>query len=317
MNFSGTKFYLGADSGGTKFELIIVSEYGRIIRKFKFIGIHYSVSGPVSYCETISKYISTAVKKAGFDINNCKGLCIGLAGAREESDRRKLKSLFRKKPGIRNTLITSDALTALYGAFEGRSGIILISGTGSVLYGYFNNKINRVGGWGRIIGDEGSGYWIGKKALNIIAKEYDTFINTKKESDLSELLRVKFGINRLNLNDRIFKNKFEIQKITPFVLELAEKNSEVCINIIREAVSDLIYHINAYLDIAKPEIVMDISLIGSLVENENILSRKLKKEIMKLKKVNLVEKKHSPAYGAYLLISGSTKFLTKIKIEKN
>ncbi|MBK9332775.1 MAG: hypothetical protein IPM96_10345 [Ignavibacteria bacterium] len=168
--------------------------------------------------------------------------------------------------------------------------MILISGTGSVLYGYYNNKINRVGGWGRVIGDEGSGYWIGKKALNIAAKEYDTSFLTKKESELSELLRVKFGINRLNLNDRIFKNKFEIQKITPVVLELAGKNSEVCKNIVSEAVADLMYHINAYLNIARPEIVMDISLIGSLVENENILSRKLKKEIMKLKKVKLVEK---------------------------
>jgi len=297
--------------------MIIVSESGRIIKKFKFKGIHYSVSGPVSYCDHITDYIFTALKKTGFDINNCKGLCIGLAGAREDSDRKKLQNLFRKKTGIKNTLITTDALTALYGAFEGRNGIILISGTGSVLYGYYDNKIHRVGGWGRIIGDEGSGYWIGRKALNIAVKEYDSFKITKKESELAELLRLKFGITRLNLNDRIFKNNFEIQKVTPLVLELAAKKSGVCMNIISEAVSDLMYHINSYLKIAEPKNVIQISLIGSLVENENILSRNLKKEIMKLKKVKLVEKKHSPAYGAFLLISGGKKFLKNIKIEKN
>ncbi|MFZ1320500.1 MAG: BadF/BadG/BcrA/BcrD ATPase family protein [Ignavibacteria bacterium] len=311
MNHTETKFYIGADSGGTKFELLIVSLSGKILKSFRTKGIHYSVAGPQKYSEKITEYIQAAVFKSGLEIENCMGICIGLAGAREESDRTKLAKLFKQKTKVRKIIINSDAMTALIGAFEGKEGIILISGTGSVLYGYYKNKIKRIGGWGRIIGDEGSGYWIGKKALNVAAKEFDRVNDISLQSSLCKKLFSEFGIDRSNLNDMIFKENFDIQKITPHVLDLAGKKSKVCIEIIETAVEDLIYHIKTYLDFVKPVRVLKIALIGSLIENENILSVKLKKEILKLKKVKAVEKKHSPAYGAYLLISGGSNLLKK------
>jgi len=312
MKHTESKFYIGADSGGTKFELLLVDLSGKILKSFRLKGIHYSVSGPQIYSDKITEYIQTVVNKSGLKIENCIGICIGLAGAREESDRTKLASLFKRKTQVRNIIITSDAMTALIGAFEGKEGIILISGTGSVLYGFYDNKLKRIGGWGRIIGDEGSGYWIGKKALNIATKEYDACENIKSQSKLCKILYSEFGIDRSNLNDKIFKENFDIQKITPVVLDLASEKSKVCIEIIETAVSDLIYHIKTYIDFVKPERELKIALIGSLIENENILSQKLKKEILKLKKVKTVEKKHSPAYGAYLLISGGSNLLIKI-----
>lgn len=312
MKHTESKFYIGADSGGTKFEMIFADQSGKVLKNFRLKGIHYSVAGSQKYSEKITEYIQSAVKKSGLKIENCLGICIGLAGAREESDRTKLVKLFKQKLKVRKIIVTSDAMTALIGAFEGNEGIILISGTGSVLYGFYDNIIKRIGGWGRIIGDEGSGYWIGKKALNIAAKEYDAFKNKELQSQLCKKLYSEFGIDSSNLNDMIFKENFDIQKITPVVLELASEKSKVCIDIIETAVEDLIYHIKTYIDFVKPVRELKIALIGSLIENENILSVKLKKEILKLKKVKTVEKKHSPAYGAYLLISGGSNLLKKI-----
>lgn len=312
MKHTESKFYIGADSGGTKFEMIFADESGKVLKNFRLKGIHYSVAGPQKYSEKITEYIQSAVKKSGLNIENCLGICIGLAGAREESDRTKLVKLFKQKLNVRKIIVTSDAMTALIGAFEGNEGIILISGTGSVLYGYYDEVIKRIGGWGRIIGDEGGGYWIGKKALNIAAKEFDSCKNKKLQSQLCKKLYSEFGIDRSNLNDMIFKENFDIQKITPVVLDLAAKKSKVCIEIIETAVTDLIHHIITYLDFVKPERELKIALIGSLIENENILSVKLNKEILKLKKVKTVVKKHSPAYGAYLLISGGSNLLKKI-----
>ncbi|MBS1518357.1 MAG: hypothetical protein JSS91_09760 [Bacteroidetes bacterium] len=309
MKSADTKFYIGADSGGTKIDLVLVNESGKITGNIKFKGIHYSVAGPVDYSDKVSAIIRKAVSGKGLKLKNCLGICIGIAGAREKKDRNKLRKLFIRNLSVRNTLISTDALTALYGAFEGRNGIILISGTGSVLYGLYDGRIIRVGGWGRVIGDEGGGYWIGKKALNALAKEFDTAEIIKKESSLSREINSEFGINRMNLNDMVFKNNFGIQKIAPLVLKLAEEGSTVCSNIISEAAGDLIYHVKTFLKIAEPEEVIDISFIGSLVENDNILSRTLKKEMLKLKKISVVEKKHSPAYGAYLLLTDNSNLI--------
>lgn len=293
-------FYIGIDSGGTKCELLISDSGGRAVYSKQFKGIHYSVAGQKLYAEKITEYIISSLKSAKLFLSECKAIGIGTAGAREVKDRSALKKEIEKKLKFRNILVTTDAMTALYGAFEGNEGIILICGTGSVLYGYADGKLTRVGGWGRIIGDEGSGYWIGKRALNLVMKEYDSKV--KKRSILSEMLFRKFGITNKNVNRKIFQKDFEIQKIAPLVIESAENNCALSIKIVDEAVSGLTEHIKTYLKVSGIKKQINISFTGSIIENRNILSEKLRKEIMKLKIVKVSEKKHTSAFGAILLV---------------
>ncbi|MBK8553066.1 MAG: hypothetical protein IPL53_19190 [Ignavibacteria bacterium] len=221
-----------------------------------------------------------------------------------------MKKAFQKKLDFKRVLITTDAMTALYGAFEGEEGIILISGTGSVLYGYSNGKLIRVGGWGRIIGDEGSGYWIGRRALNLVMKEYDT--ETKEKSLLSKKLLKVFGIDKKNVNEKIFHKNFEIQKIAPAVIESAEKKCNLSIQIVNEAVEGLTEHIKIFQKVSGRKKKIKIAFIGSIIENTNILSDKLIKEIDKLKFAEVVKKMHSPAYGAILLAIENSEILKKL-----
>jgi N-acetylglucosamine kinase-like BadF-type ATPase len=73
-----------------------------------------------------------------------------------------------------NALVVNDALIALVAATGDDPGVVLISGTGSIAYGV-NHKgfAARSGGWGYVLGDEGSGYWIGQKALHAIVRSTD------------------------------------------------------------------------------------------------------------------------------------------------
>ncbi len=309
MTKASAGFYIGIDSGGTKCELLIVSESKKILFRKIYKGVHYSVSGPAIYSNSLAGFISDALIKSKRSLKDCKCICFGIAGAREGKDRKNLRLLFQDKLKFKKLIITTDAMTALFGAFEGGDGIILISGTGSVLYGYSNGKITRVGGWGRIIGDEGSGYWIGKSALNVLAKEID-----KRNFDgaLYKTINKKFGLTRENLNEKTFNKNFEIQKLAPAVIKLAENGNNLCRKIIDSAVEGLSYLIKTFLKISGRKKPIKIAFIGSVIENENILSLKLKKEISKLKIVRIVKKKYSSAYGAVLLAMEDPALINKL-----
>ncbi|MEO8664687.1 MAG: BadF/BadG/BcrA/BcrD ATPase family protein [Ignavibacteria bacterium] len=309
-------FYAGIDSGGTKCEVLIASENitgsisGKILFKRSYKGVHYSVAGLKLYSEKVSGFIKNSIASAKLDLKNCRGICLGVAGAREDNDRKKLKSSFQRILGFKDVLVTTDAMTALYGAFEGDEGIILISGTGSVLYGFSKGKLTRIGGWGRIIGDEGSGYWIGKRALNLLMKEYEKGDGGK--SMLAKKVYNKFGIDHRNVVEKVFNENFEIQLLAPLVIECAEKKCGLSLKIVNEAVDGLIQDIKTFIKVSKRKRSINIAFIGSIIENRNILSDKLKREINKLKIVKVVPKKHSSSYGAVLLASENSPIINKL-----
>jgi len=312
MKNSSGGYYIGIDSGGTKCEILIASKDKKVIFNKLYKGVHYSVSGVEAYSEIVTDFIDNSLSNCSLGLKHCIAICFGIAGAREKKDRKKLKNAFVQRLRVKNILITTDAMTALYGAFEGNDGIILISGTGSVLYGHSSGIITRVGGWGRIIGDEGSGYWIGKRALNLITKEYDETNSKNKKSLLSQKVENEFGINRVNINEKVFQEDLEIQNIAPVVIECAKTNCFLGKKIVNEAVEELVNHVKSYLRISKRKKNIKIAFIGSIIENKNILSDKLKNEIKKLKIVEVIPKKHSSAFGAVLLASENPEITRKL-----
>lgn len=100
-------------------------------------------------------------------------LGLGLAGygpGREAPMRAALEEAF----GAARTLtVVSDAEAARLGALNGEDGVLLIAGTGSIAVGRFGDEAVRCGGWGPVMGDEGSGYWIGRRALQRACREAD------------------------------------------------------------------------------------------------------------------------------------------------
>ena len=303
---SKKKFYIGIDSGGTKCVITIASSELEVISERTYKGTHYSLSGALKYSEDMSGFIKDAVDKAGLNLSDCSGICTGTAGARENKDRNDIRKNLRNLTGAR-VIVSTDAMTALAGSFKGHDGIILISGTGSVLYGLSENKVYRVGGWGRIIGDEGSGYWIGRSALNAIAKEYDAKKIKGTPSKLSENLKKNFGINRANINSLIFSEKIPIQSIAPIVLSSASEGCTLSKRIVSEAVEGLMWHINTFIDISGRKKPIDIAFTGSIIENQNILSKKLAREISGTGLVNIVKRLHTPSFGAILIAAGKFK----------
>ena len=93
-------------------------------------------------------------------------LYCGVAGTGRDEERRALHAALDAKELAEEVVIDSDGLIAMYDAFDDRAGILLVVGTGSIAYGRSPaGEIVRCGGWGPAFGDEGSGGWIGKRAL--------------------------------------------------------------------------------------------------------------------------------------------------------
>ena len=99
---------------------------------------------------------------------------VGLAGIRRKDVRARMHDALIQTLGIKNVELVSDGDIALYGATDGRAGVVVISGTGSISVGV-NRQGKRAyaGGWGPVAGDEGSGSWIARRALQGVARATD------------------------------------------------------------------------------------------------------------------------------------------------
>jgi glucosamine kinase len=88
--------------------------------------------------------------------------CLALAGASEPME---LAAAQRLKHPFRRAMITTDAKAACVGAHQGRDGGVVVVGTGSIGWGEVKGRQYRVGGWGSVVSDEGSGAWLGREML--------------------------------------------------------------------------------------------------------------------------------------------------------
>ncbi len=299
------KYIIGIDGGGTKTDCAITDLYGNILFETKGSHSNFLVEGTEKISESILNLIDKCKKQLKFDYKDIEIILIGTAGAGRQSDADRLKKSFieySKTKGInfKNFVVESDARIALEGAFSGKSGAVLIAGTGSILIGKdLEGNIHRVGGFGRLIGDEGSGYSLGRKGLNAVSKQFDgrgTF------TLISKYLKEKFNINSSEaLITEIYKNNFDIASIAPLVISAAENNDETALKIINEEIDELQKHITAMqkkLNLHK----LNLSLIGGLLNKENFYSKNLKEKIAKnISGVKIKLPENSPAVGAVLM----------------
>lgn len=173
---SARPFFLGIEGGGTRTVALMADADGRLLHRFE--------AGPgnvrlLNDVELVRLFQSIA---AALPKPDAAG--IGLAGARTESDRKRIRAAAEKVWRGVPCLATNDLETALAGASaraQGKRGggdpatrVLVLSGTGSCCYGRnAAGKTAKVGGWGHVLGDRGSGYEIGLRALKALALEQD------------------------------------------------------------------------------------------------------------------------------------------------
>lgn len=298
-------YYIGLDGGGTKTKCVLTDNNFQSLYECVGGPSNFLLIGTDSVAETLLNLITKTLSNNKLDSSDIGSIVLGTTGAGRRSDANKLEEDFIKyaegKGYIFNSFrVESDARIALEGAFSGNPGSILISGTGSIMFGKDKSgEIHRVGGFGRFIGDEGSGYSLGRKGLTAVAKEFD---GRGPKTYLTNLLNHKFNITEApQLITEVYKNNFDIASVAPLVIEAAEYGDEICIKIINEEIAELILHIKSMKNLIS-ENSLRLCLIGGTITTDNYYANILKKKIsVDLPDVIISEPELPPALGAALM----------------
>jgi N-acetylglucosamine kinase-like BadF-type ATPase len=303
-------YIIGIDGGGTKTTSVLCALDGVILAEAQGAPSNFQIIGIERTSQTILDLVETCCHSVGCSISQIGAIVAGLAGAGRSSDQQSMRDgimdlAHTRNLTINNLVVESDARIALEGAFGGKPGMIVIAGTGSIVFGKDERgKIYRAGGWGRLIGDEGSGYAMGQQAFRAVARSFD---DKSTKTKLAKLFEEKFGLNTQEaIIYSLYKENFDIASVMPTVIEAASKGDKAAKRILDNAALELVEIIEMTLkkmntNIKNPS-KRPLALSGGLLANEQYYSRKVISIIRKnLLPVSVRRAESSPVVGAAVM----------------
>lgn len=285
------RYVIGIEGGGTKSRAVALSPDRKILGRAQGGGMNLQNTPEERLKETLSHLVERFRTRLG----RPAGLCAGLAGCDRIQDKQKLKGLFKELfPGT-PVIAESDARVALYGAFEEGPGILVISGTGSVAIGQDGQgRVARAGGWGYLLGDEGSGYSIGREALRACL--------SARKTRLESLVLKAIGVKKteqvipwIHAQENVPKT---LARVAPLVFQAALRKDPAALEIVEAAASelcDLCFDTAERLNLERPKVVFG----GGLLTRSTPLARRLREHLAE--RFFLVRPRNDPAKGAALL----------------
>ena len=168
------KYFIGIDGGGTKTIAYLGNEAKELFADVQMGGTNYHSVGIDEVKKILGEILEHFKKEENISMDRIDGICFSGAGIDCKEDEANMRSIFSALGYNKGLIVCNDSVGALVGANGSLQGGILISGTGSIGIGIDNKGIlHRVGGWGHIIDDGGSGYSIARDGLRYIMEAYD------------------------------------------------------------------------------------------------------------------------------------------------
>jgi N-acetylglucosamine kinase len=319
---NNNNYVLGIDGGGTKTTCILANHNGEIIsQKTGKPSALYQVSKKDARL-VLQRLIESTIRASNLDKIYLDAICIGIAGGGNPEIQEFLKSaineifannIFMVEPHETSIHIQvcGDAIIALNAATLTQHGVVVISGTGSVAYGEtINGQKARAGGWGAFLSFEGSGYDIGRKALQAVMKDHD---GRGGKTMLKSMILEKLGLDNPMQLFRFIQlkkpNIGNIASLAPIVSEANNSGDTIANSILKEAGKDLAVSVLAVaskLEIQNAEFPLVLS--GGILTNIKDVANELATNVSrKLSKVHIVVLDKEPAYGAVKIALGNTK----------
>lgn len=306
-------FVIGIDGGGTKTLVKAADMNGSILASSEGGPANINSAGTLYVEDMIKGLIDDVIKKADKSMEDCKFICVGTAGADRPDDKKVMEDIIKRTGFSGGIFVTNDAEIALYGGIGKGEGIIVISGTGSICYGRnLSGEICRVGGWGHIIGDEGSGYDIGIKALKCIMRSFD---GREKPTLLTPMVLSFLGLkspeNLINYIYRSGAGKKEIAKIAEIVDNAFKSGDALAGDILKESAYELFTCFSVVKEKLKfkdkpPYVVVSGSV---LVKNKYVFTEFSTLVHRAYPMINVGFAKDDPAFGAVLIALNKLKEL--------
>src|SRR5947207_13224910 len=169
-------------------------------------------------------------------------ICLGIAGVDRPEDAAVVRGIMKRIGYKAKILVVNHALVGLQAGIGDEPGIVIVAGTGSIAYGRnHRGEAARAGGGGYVLGDEGSGYWIGRLALRAVVRHAD---GRGRPTSLTPRLLAHFGAERAaELIQKVYHEELSpaaIASLAHYVHEARDEGDAVAVGILNRAADELI-----------------------------------------------------------------------------
>ncbi|HEY42672.1 MAG TPA: ATPase [Anaerolineae bacterium] len=241
MSSETSAFYvLGLDGGGSRTLCVVLDERAQEISRGQGGPSNHQSVGVEAARQAIRHAMTAALDAIGNPA--LEAACWGMAGLDRPEDEDIIKEMAQALLPEVHVEIVHDSTIALVGGTGGkRVGVVIIAGTGSIAVGYHpSGRVARAGGWGHLLGDEGSGYYIALRGLNTATRAQDgrgpmtSLVNRMAEAVDVPTLE--------DLANRIYLEGWaapEVATLAPVVLKAAEEGDEQAMQIVEDAGMEL------------------------------------------------------------------------------
>ncbi len=253
---------VGADVGGSK-TAVGVSEGGEVLARADGPGAAVRPGRALASAAAIAEVVRRALAATGRLAGDV--LVVGAAGAGRDPERDELRKALRAEGVAQRVVVTTDIEIALTGAFAEGPGMVVSAGTGSIAVGRDRQgRRARIGGYGWQMGDEGSGYAIGRAALGAVSRAHDgrsprtalaeRLLAATRSQDFDALVRWAAGASPA-----------EIAALAPGVLEVAATGDPLAQGIADYAARELCQLAICLLPVLDPDEPLGVALTGGLL----------------------------------------------------
>ena len=295
-------YIIGIDGGGTKTVGILTTETGQHLAQVQSGPANYHVVGETQTQAVLEAVVGKLCEKAGVSRTSPIRFCLGMAGLGRVADRKVIGRICDEL-GIReDRILTHDAHIALIGGTEKQEGVIVISGTGAIVYGInADGREARASGWGYLLGDEGSGYDIAIRGLRAVARAAD---GRSHPTELTNRILNRLELNEPNALIRWVHaaSRDAIARLAEIVFDTARTADSVAERIVDDAADELVCaagSVIGQLEFIEP---FDVVLSGGNLIHQPVFADRLRHRFTEIQpEASVLLPKHEPAYGAVLL----------------
>jgi N-acetylglucosamine kinase-like BadF-type ATPase len=229
---------LGIDAGGSKTVALLADVSGSVIGRAEAGGANLRVHGELE----VEKVLFGLLEKLPPEARRAEALAIGIAGADRPEDEHVLRAILARLGFRERVVVTNDARIAFVAGSPSRVGLALVCGTGSIAWGRnASGDVARAGGWGWHLGDEGSGFWIGVRAVREALRAED---GRGPATRLQESLIAHFEIARPEQILRaVYDGEFPRHRVAAFAVRVEEAalaGDEAARSILAAAANELV-----------------------------------------------------------------------------
>lgn len=296
--------FWGIDGGGTQSRIKVIDRAGTVIYTQKSGATNIHATNKNGVKNNLDILLDNMVLALNRPLEDFCGGCFATAGMDSKSEQTFFKTYFKDTKHITHSIFyCNDSITALVGGIEKTEGYVLISGTGSIATSLSETgKIVRAGGWGHMLGDEGSGYWIGMQGIinGIRSSEKRDIASTLSEKVLTfynlKTFRDSFNFIYTNFN------KAKIAEFAKIVFQEDKNGDLLSKKIIDKAVHELALLFFSVYEHSKDIKNKELVFSGGIFEHEKQFQKRVALTCStKIPELSIVTQKNDPAYGACLL----------------